>query len=274
MNKPNFLLLILIIFIGIELFPQDKIPPKEQVMIFLSAVENYSKGFNRYNKEELFKSKQYTIEEVYALAQKYYQAKAEDPIGFHFYLNNKMNDFEEKVKNKTVSQSELMTPEKVGIIFRIISSKFGRSFTEIIGIPWFLKVQVIDIKQGEFNSSIGILGKTYLVAKVEEVIKGQNIFKEGDTIEINYLSSWLSDANKRFEKNKTYFTGLKEWNCYNGNCTEIALYVFRDVDDGIYPIENGHVIAPGNYFGIKDNMQWPDFKSEFVKKYVLSEVAK
>jgi len=273
MNKLNFLLL-LIMFIGMKIFPQGNIQPKEKVMNFFTAVENYSKGFNRDNKEGLFKSKQYTNQEVYDLAQKYYQAKAEDPIGFHFYLENKMKEFEEKFKNKTVKQSELMTPEKVGVIFKIISSKYGRSFTEIIGIPWFLKVQVLDIKQGKFNSSVGILGKTYLVAKVEEVIKGQNIFKEGDTIEINYLSTWLSDANKQFEKKKTYFTGLREWNCYNGNCTEIALYVFPDEDDGIYPIENEHVTAPGNYFGIKDNIQWPEFKSEFVKKYVLSEVAK
>jgi len=264
MKKLIFLLLIL--FIGLEIFSQEKSQPKKSVLDFFNTVEDYSKDYNRFNRNELLKSKNYTNQEAFYLAEQYYKAKAEDPIGFYNYQNNKRKEFEE---NKNVNKSDLMLPEKVGIIYRIISSKYGRAFTDIIVIPWYLKVYVIDIKHGEFKSSIGTLGKTYLVAKVEEVIKGKDFFKEGEIIEVNFLGNWLSDAGKQFEKNKSYFMGLREWNCYNGNCTEIALYVFPDKDHGIYPIEDGHVIAPNNYFGIENNLPWSMFKSEFVKKYIL-----
>jgi hypothetical protein len=267
MKKITFLLVIALF--SLNSFPQEKSTLKKSPIDFFTTVENYTKEFNRSNKDNLLKSKVYSDSEVLALAEEYYKAKADDPIGFHFYEKGKQKEFEENLSKKTVSKDELMFPEKVGLVYKIISSKYGRNFTETIGIPWYLKVNVLDIKQGKFKSSIGILGKTYLVARIEEVIKGEKFFKQGDTIEINYLANWLSDANKKFENNKSYFLGLREWDCYDGNCTEIALYVFPDKNDGIYPIENGYVIAPDNYFGIEDDLGWSKFKSEFIKKYIL-----
>ena len=243
---------------GTGVFPQGKIQVKKSVIDFFATVENYSKGYNRTNKEAFY------------LAKQYYKAKVEDPIGFHIYEQDKRKEFEEKFNRRTISKNELMLLEKVGVIYKIISSKYGRPFTDIISIPWYLKVHVLDIKRGTFKSSVGILGKTYLVAKIDEIIKGKNFFNKGDTIEINFLGNWLSDANIQFEKNMTYFAGLREWDCYNGNCTEIALYVFPDQDEGIYPIDKGRVTAPGNYFGIKDSLKWSDFKREFIKKYILT----
>ena len=264
-------IIILIILIRANCFPQTQ--PKKSVMDFIKTVENYTKDYNRNNEKELFKSKNYSKEEALSLAKQYYKAKVEDPVGYRIYWDQRYREFEDYYKknmyNKNFDHTQLGPAKKVGIVFKIISSYYGKAFTQIIGIPWYLKIHVIDIKRGKFKSSIGVIGKNYLVAKIEEVIKGKNFFSEGDTVEINYLGDWLRDANKRYEKSKTYFVGLREWNCYNGNCTEIALYLFPDEDDGVYPIKNGRVIAPGNYFGIEDNLQWSEFKSEFVKKYIL-----
>ena len=266
MKKLNILLFI--VFLSIISFSQEKPIVKKSVTDFFTTVENYTEGFNKSNKNDLLKSKIYSDSEVLTLSKEYYKARAEDPTGFHVFEKEKSKEFENQL-NKTKSTNELSFPQRMGIIYRIISSKYGRAFTDIITIPWFLNVQVLDIKYGKFNSSVGVLGKTYLVVKIEDVIKGKNFFKEGDTVKINYLSNWLNDTNKKYEKGKNYFVGLREWNCYDGNCTEIALYVFPDKDNGIYPIENGHVIAPENYLGIKDNLPWSEFKNQFIKKYIL-----
>jgi hypothetical protein len=267
-------ILLLILFWGIEIFPQAKVQPKKSVMDFITTVENYSKGYNRSNEKELFKSKNYSKEEALSLAKQYYKAKAEDPVGFRIYWDQKYEKFteyyEKNIHNKNFDRTQMGPAVKEGIVLKIISSYYGKAFTEIIGIPWYLRFHVLDFGHGKLKTSTAVFGTTYLIAKVEDVIKGKDFFKEGDTIEINFLDNWLMNPNKQYEKNKSYFAGLREWDCYNGNCDKIALYVFPDKDDGIYPIENGDVVAPDNYFGIKGNMKWPEFKSEFVKKYILA----
>lgn len=263
---------IFIILLGVICFPQTRVQPKKSVTDFFTTVENYTKGYNRTNEKELFKSKNYSKEEALSLAKQYSKAEAEDPVGLNSYERKKMKEFEEKFKKNGhwVWTNELMFADKVGIISKIISSYYGRTFTRIIAIPWYLKFHVLNIKQGKFKTSINgrtvVFRKTYLVAEVEDVIKGKNFFKQGDTVEINFLNQWMWYINKHFEKNTSYFAGLREWDCY-----KIALDMFPDKDNGIYPIENGNVVAPDNFFGIKNSLKWSEFKNKFEKKYILFE---
>lgn len=266
MKKVN--VIFLMIFLVIKIFPQEKSEIKHGVKDFFDTIENYTKDYNRSNKEDLFKLRNYSKEDALFLAKEYYKAKAEDPVGFHKYLqrlNNNFNDYFKKNNNT----DELRPAQKIGIIYKIISSRFGSAFTDIIGIPWYLRIHVLDIKAGKFKSSIGIIPKTFLVAEIEEILKGGNFFKERDTIEINFLGNWVANADKSFEKNKNYFVGLREWNCYTEDCPDIALYIFPDNNHGIYTIDNGYLIASKNYFGFDDRLEWVKFRQEFNNRYII-----
>lgn len=261
-------ILFLVIFLISKVYSQENSEIKNNVKEFFETVENYTKDYNRDNKKDLFELRNYSKEEAFFLAKEYYKAKAEDPIGFHKYLHNEDNKFIEYYK-KNKSLIELRPSTRVGIIYKIISSQFGKEFTEIIGVPWYLRIRVLDIKEGKFKSSLGIIPKVFLIAEIEEVLKGINFFKERDTIEINILNYWVTNASKSFEKSRSYFVGLHEWNCHTGDCKDIALNIFPDSNYGIYLIDNDFVVAPKNYFGFADILQWGEFKEEFNNKYII-----
>jgi hypothetical protein len=263
----KIIILIFLSFIqSVSIYSQNTEKFKESTIDFFKSVTDFTKDFNRSNIDNLLGSRQYTDEEINRLLEEYYKVKAEDPEGFARYQHLERNEFEDR--NKTSPHTkELMVPEKIGIIYRIIVSKYGKHYTDLFLTPWFLKVKVIDIKGEKLNIPQGPTSRAFLLAEVQDVIKGEKKFANGEIIHIYFLSDWLH--NKKFEKNKSYFVPLKQWNCKYGDCEEVGLVMFPDNNWGVYPIENNEVIAPNNYFGFSDKMDWINFRKNFINQFIL-----
>ena len=262
------ILLYLSFLQSISIYSQNAENFKVSTINFFNKVTEFTQDFNRSNIDDLLVSKQFTDEKINKLLEEYYNVKAEDPEGFSKYQHLKRNEFE--IRNKTnPTTKELMIPEKIGIIYRIIVSKYGKNNTDLFLTPWFLKIKVIDIKSEKLNNPEGPTSKSYLLAEVLDVIKGQKKFNTGEIIRIYFLQDWLHD--KKFEKNKSYFVPLKQSNCYYGNCEEVGLVMFPDNNWGVYPIENNELIASDNYFGFPDKIDWTNFKKNFITHFTLSK---
>jgi len=269
--KSKFIIICLL-FAPFILSQEKQEEIKESVKDFFDTVKNYTQDFNASNKEGLLKTHKYSDEEIESLLYKYYKAKAEDPVGFYKYQEN-----EDAVNKEHLEKSignELSLAKKVGIIYKILSSKYGRPFVDIINVPYYLKVKILNIKQEKFESSIGLVPRTKMVVEIDEILKGEDRFRDKNIIEINFLNFWMRNTKQNFEINKEYFVGLIPWNCYNGDCGDIALQIFSDGNYGIYPIENNNIITKGNLFQFGEVSKWSNFRNQFEEKFIMKGVEK
>lgn len=264
-SKIKKLTLLFIFLLTADGLSQESYSISESVKDFFETIEIYTKDYNSINKKDVI-NKSFSKEELKSLLLKYYKAKAEDPISFYKYqkeLDKNIGESLDKDNNK-----ELSIERKIGIIYRILSKEFGKNFMDIINVPYFLRIKILEIHQERFQSSIGLIPKTRMVVEVRETIKGKHFFNDKEIININFLNFWLSNAKKNFEINNEYFIGLIPWNCFNGDCNEIALQMFNDEEKGIYPIENNK-ISNINFFKISET-DWKSFKNKFIQKYIIT----
>jgi len=260
----KILTIVLIISLITTVFPQDYSSFNKSTVSFFDSVEQFTKDFNRENATNILESTNFSDSVVERLLKSYYNVKANDPVGFHKYELLKREEFE---KNYNPQSNELMLPEKIGIIYRIISSKYGKQCINLLLIPWYLKVKILDFNFEPLHSPKGQSFKNYVLAEVQEVVKGVKFYSVGQTIKIYYKTQWMQ--GKQFKKNNSYFVALHESNCQKGDCANIGLGTFPDDNGGVYQIENNEINAPNNYFGFKDKITWSEFKNEFVKKYLI-----
>lgn len=195
-------------------------------------------------------------------------------IDVYNYIDKKYNEAQKLFKES--AGKNLITPSsvKLRILKESIDSIMGNNFSEIIITPYFLKVKILDINlDGVYHSDDNIFGKTTILCKILEVVKGNHLFKTGENIEISLLTGWGIGP---FEKGATYFFPVKPWNCKNGNCSEYSLNLYSKSDGfyageyDIYPVRNEQVLNI-EYFKISSS-NWSDFVRKFKEKYLLEEI--
>lgn len=229
-------------------------------------------------------TKKFSDSDIDTLTKIYYKAISDDPVGYNRSIDNE-RDQEEKIVKENSGNFSIVTPriKSMRTIRNLIINKYGKNFSEIISVPYYLKVKVISdsgsIYEGLINSKMGsnphnILRaiQANLFVTVEDVIKGSKYFKAGQNITISYLTNWISESKNfktAFEKGKSYFIPLRPWDSKHGY-SKLTLYILPDNNYSIYPIENGIILTPGNYFGIGESSNWEVFKNNFIKKYILN----
>lgn len=243
---------------------------------YWETVDNY---LLRYNSKNDF-TKNYSSSEIDTLTKKYYMAMGDDPIGYYIKLGVENAKWDSIASKNHRLPVELKPATKLFLMKKIISKKYGDSFTEIISTPYYLRVKIIgdsgSIYVGLINSKIKNnpdnifrTSQGNLIAVVEDIVKGDKFFKVGETITISFLTFWIADGGMFFEKGKTYFIPLRPWDSDN-NYSKLTISILPDKNYAIYPIENGVVSTPRNYFKINDKTNWEDFKQAFQKNYILN----
>jgi len=205
------------------------------------------------------------------ILQKYYKVKAEDPIGLFNYITEEY----EVIINRTIASgknsTEKRTPFRKRELKEELSKIYGENFMEIIDVPYFLRIKVIQksksiyVSPGPPESKYGTFEMKVLI---EDVLKGEIQFTKGSIISIEYLSQWLGESSKQFQVDKSYFIPLRPWMGTKG-FLGWTLNFLPDNNFAIYEIENEVVKTPENYFDIETETNWADFKKLFTKKYIL-----
>lgn len=259
-----FLFILSIFYHSNFIIAQNHNYKSPEVTEFFNLLDNFIKEYS--NKDS---TRNYSEKEVFELAKKYYKAIADDPIGYNKYVLNEYNEFSSK-RRARLKLDEMPPPLKRGIFLNFLKEKLGKEFTKIIGVPYFLRVNIKVITHGIYISTTDSMkfGQTDLLCQIEDVIKGDNRFEVGDTIIVGFLDWWVNDPNKNFEVNRSYFIPLQPWKCNVNTCDEITLRLFPDNNYGIYPIEDEVIETPGNYFGIEEISKWTYFRNYFVEKFI------
>ena len=218
-------------------------------------------------------TKKFSDEEIDSLTHVFYHAISDDPVGYRISKDNERDSLDNILKENHYN-SNLIAPRvnSLSTIYDLIKKKYGKNFCEILQCPYFLRVKLIRDSLSEFIPNTPRSFRTpqeNLICKVEDVIKGGKFFKIGQEIRISFLLFWMSDAKTAFKVGKSYFIPLRPWG-YKELYKKLTLYILSDNNFAIYPIDNGIISTPGNYFGIGETANWETFKNDFIKKYILN----
>jgi hypothetical protein len=191
------------------------------------------------------------------------------------YIDKKYHDAEIEFKESGGKNYIKPLAVKLRIVKDAINNLLGKNYSEILVVPYYFKVKIIDIdKNGVYKSGDRSFGKTTITCNILDVVKGTSFFKKGEIIKVSVLTGWGVGP---FEVGSEYFLPVKPWNCNDGNCIEFTLNLFDnsvgmcDSKYDIYPIKNND-IKNSSYFNLSSS-NYDAFIKEFKNKY-LFEVAK
>lgn len=163
---------------------------------------------------------------------------------------------------------------KIRVLKETIDRILGKHFSEIIIVPFYFRVKILQIdNKGVYQSGGRKFGTTILTCEINDIIKGNSFFQNGEKIKITYLRGW---GVAPFEVGSEYFIPVKPWNCKEGNCSGYTINLFdNDIYVGSYQYENYQIknneIKNASYFGITTS-NWNDFLKEFKNKYIIGGV--
>lgn len=171
-----------------------------------------------------------------------------------------LNHDEEIVNDKNKSMNNVRFGIYENILVTHMAKLYGKSKAQLILSPLLLKVKIIK----EESESISIsnddwIGLRILTAEIQDIIKGKNHFKVGETIKFYFVPFWLQKGN-RFSNNESYFISLIPVVDNIDGKRRLALNV-NELNDGIVNIQQDTVLDEENYFGL-GRLTWFDFKTK------------
>src|SRR5690554_6590028 len=160
----------------------------------------------------------------------------------------------------------------LGMIRRKIDENKGENYFDIITVPYYFKLKILEIDHFRKHKSGGdYYPKTTMLCEIIETVKGEHLFNDGDKIELNYLNHW--DVGK-YEEGEIYFMPVRPWNYkdptnieYSPNLFPVDKLSMEGGSFGVYPIEN-NIIKNAEYFQIQDK-EWKVFLRKFKDLYIL-----
>ena len=182
----------------------DKISP--EVIEFFSLADSVSQNYDHIKGFTI----NYSASQIEHFAKKYYDANCK-PFDYRFYLHE---EFTRWGQNFLKGYTHQYKPGfKLKLIRDLITETYGKYYMEILGIPYLLRIKVIEIKHGKYVSySAGFtVSKTILVSKIEDIIKGDNKFTINETVNINILDIWPV-AIRKLKKGCEYVLPLRPFN--------------------------------------------------------------
>lgn len=255
-------------FLSFSIRAQDTNKVSQDVIEFWKIMKKYQNMFEMNN----LLIKKINRKEANKIARLYYNAIANDPLGFNRFTLMKFKEWEKRRKAGSLTLHDIKPGIKVRRLKEVISSYYGETFTKVISIPYYLRIKIIDIKH-EFYKSKKLnmnFPKIVLSVEVQEVIKGSKMFKKGEKININILSNWINSKHEFFKIESNYFVPIKLWNCSNYIKKKFSLDFLNLNSDSIYPIDKKNVIKNISDFFLDKTkyMNWDEFKEKFVKRFV------
>lgn len=202
-------------------------------------------------------------QELKRISKTLYESYA-DPIAKIHETENSVN------KISSIAQGDQMlyrklSSQKYGAVevqlLRLIKQKFSELDYNIIITQSILKGKVLSQKEipNRFSDNPNIVGgsqKIYLKVLVEDIVKGDNLLKVGDIINVTY-NAYFTHAH-RWNVGESFLFNLRFW-LKEGVPYRTINYLGQD--DGCFPIENNILIDKTNYFKQGENVDWNMFKT-------------
>ncbi len=237
---------------------QDKQNYPEAVMDFMKKVERYSKAKLQNGKLPV----SFKEEDTETLLRSYYHAIATDYVKYMQFT-----------KNKNILSKKNKEDVKFGYFIKLIkeqiTAKYSERFLKIISYPNYIKGKIISKNEGPWIDPSNGAQYTEIIYSVliEEVIKGRNL-KEGDRVEISVINL---GGIAEFGIEKSYFINLLPiTDTIKKGAPKYTTTIFDDGNKGNYPIIDGKVYTPNNFFGIGELTDWKSFKQKFEESYIIS----
>lgn len=253
-----------------QFYAKDEISPF--VIEFMELANEFSKSFDQA--QGLYKM-EFNDDEVEHIAELFFNAFNEDPVGFSYFIMKEFYEWGARVK-ESGKVTEPKPAMKRNLLEKQIANKYGIAFAEVIGTPAFLRCKFIRMNRSSYyspdiKSNYSQLNFTFLI---EDILKGDKFFIVSDTVTISTIPNVESPA-PTFETDKSYLIPVRPWiglTEYNGAVTFNYLHEYYDrwvmgKPPKIFPIEN-EIITNCEYLGIK-NTSWTDFKKYFNETFLI-----
>jgi len=180
-------LLLLTLAFTTRLYTQGNQEYSPRVVEFMNILEEYAQNLNYLPQPDEF---YLADEELNNLIKKMYVAIEEDPEGYYNYLAVRYQEYGRAYKEGKINENKPSINNILGLINQKIANKYSKKYHAIITTPYFLRVVIIEntpsvyiTKEENYYDQITVTGK------VEEIIKGENRFSDGETISFMYLKS-------------------------------------------------------------------------------------
>ncbi len=264
--------IILMLFLGCKfLWSQDTTNPNND---FWKFVDNYRYDNNNI-KTDANLTKQSNDIEVQRMMKSFYKARFDDPVAWDKELYLRHQKWVQRIKEGIARKKEMKPAIVVSKIKEKIDAKYGVNYSEIVSIPYYLKVKIIKIDDVVWKSKVkkNLKAKqSILTCQIEEKIKGNSLLEVGDEIKINYLKWWREECKQPLKVGKSYFIPVTYWWQYD---EEEFPFTFKNFDDGyygIYPVDKNEISVSRFFLGSEKKMSWKEFKKSFTKKYVVEKL--
>jgi hypothetical protein len=199
-------------------------------------------------------------------------------VGFYGYIEKLTEPLQKKCLKSKIQPVELIPIMKVYYLRNQIANKYGIAFTEVISTPAFLRCKYVDdnLSSLDIAKVISISMKVYYIFVIEELLKGEKYFSQGDTVVVNSVLGGPDNPRPIFKKMNSYLIPIKpfilKYDEYSGVNVFDKLDEMYDVwamgkPPKTFPIEN-EIIKNCEYFGIKDT-SWTDFKKYFKDTFLI-----
>ena len=273
--KIIFKIVTISIFLTNHSFPQfyaeDEI--SSYIIEFMEIADEFSKLYGPGTDTSKIELSDIEIERI---AELYYRAYDEDPVGFSTYIREAHSRWGATVRGSGGKISELKPAMKRMLLKKEIAKKYGITFAEVIGSPAILRVKFISLTRSSYywakrKTNIGQMNFNFLI---EDILKGEKFFIIGDTVTVLMIPNGES-PNPSFKEDNSYLISVKprfESTKYNGHVGFNYLHEYYDrwvmgVPPKTFPIED-EIIVDCDYLGIKDT-NWVDFKDYFKKSFLI-----
>lgn len=239
------------------------------VVDFFDTVYEYYSFYN----DSLGWQKDFSKQEIDLIAEKYFIVNYHFPADFFLYHKEVYTEWEKEVRDNGYNNVH----KRPAIILRIIREKisefYSDSFSELLQVPYLLRVKLVRFEKSVYYAKPDsmVVPQFDMVLIVEEIVKGSDYFSVNDTITVSYFSHWFHGAreNQRFEIDSTYFLPVDLFRIEDKNTYQYKIRMLPDFNYAVYPIVNGEVLTPGNYFGVGEITEWEKFKKYMKEKYLF-----
>lgn len=264
--KKSTLLMALIFISTLLPLQTDEIKP---------SVKNFFVELNQIMSHydlELGMQKKFSDEELFNIAKLLYIATEDDPIGFQKRMKAEYEVWgAETIKNhgKPIG---LKPGVKLRILGDIINERFGGGFTQILKMPYYLRIKILDLQNAIYilKEDNNTFPEVDLICLVEDVIKGEKRFKKEDTITVSFLVHWFQGSLPIIEKGNSYFMPVEHWKMDSTNLSFRVGGLHNGEVSSVLMIGERQFIDPENCYMLDSTSRWEIFKSNFLKKYKLN----
>lgn len=265
------LLILLFLCCGImRTIKAQEINYNNEIIVFFDALTK----FDKYYDKESGWQKEFTKNEIMEISSKYYKAISKNPIEFNLYFDEVHKLWEENGSIiEDINHYSKRPGLKLGRLKRKIQEYTSPIFSELLGIPYFLKIKVKRFERTKYHSEdAGTFGQTNMFAEIKDVLKGAHYFNINDTIKISYLDFWFTDSRNesRFRENRLYFVLLRPWRIESRDDYYFSINGVNDQSNGVYAITNDSIHTSRNYWGTENKVKWIEFKKYVLENYILN----